>query len=168
LGVQCIGKRRSASYFLSEILFLLLTLTKAREHIITDIPDCLKHGTAAGIGLFIAFIGLRRADVRLHRAREMGRLQRSVSRVHNRRRHAAHLSHRDGTEPGPSVLYLRQSWFRTIPRNQSADLDALGTFPLPLHSSVANRSLFDAAFAEFGRAMQFENVPPNEVSDEAA
>jgi xanthine/uracil/vitamin C permease (AzgA family) len=36
------------------------------------------------------------------------------------------------------------------------------------HSSVANSSLFDAAFAEFGRAMQFENVPPNEVSDEAA
>ena len=62
--------------FHSGILYLLLTLTKAREHIINGIPDCLKHGTAAGIGLFIAFIGLRRADVRLHRAREMGRLQR--------------------------------------------------------------------------------------------
>src|SRR5712675_2127065 len=49
--------------FLSGILFLLLTLTKAREHIVNDIPDCLKHGTAAGIGLFIAFIGLRNAKV---------------------------------------------------------------------------------------------------------
>jgi AGZA family xanthine/uracil permease-like MFS transporter len=49
--------------FLSGILFLLLTLTKAREHIVNDIPDCLKHGTAAGIGLFIAFIGLRNAKL---------------------------------------------------------------------------------------------------------
>jgi adenine/guanine/hypoxanthine permease len=49
--------------FLSGILFLLLTLSKAREHIINDIPDCLKHGTAAGIGLFIAFIGLRNAKL---------------------------------------------------------------------------------------------------------
>ena len=47
--------------FLSGLLFLLLTLTKVREHIVNDIPDCLKHGTAAGIGLFIAFIGLRNA-----------------------------------------------------------------------------------------------------------
>ena len=31
-----------------------------------------------------------------------------------------------------------------------------------------NSSLFDAAFAEFRRAMQFKNVPPDEVSDEAA
>src|ERR1700741_299438 len=49
--------------FLSGILFLLLTLTKIREHIVNDIPDCLKHGTAAGIGLFIAFIGLRNAKL---------------------------------------------------------------------------------------------------------
>jgi len=47
--------------FLSGVLFLLLTLTKVREHIVNDIPDCLKHGTAGGIGLFIAFIGLRNA-----------------------------------------------------------------------------------------------------------
>jgi AGZA family xanthine/uracil permease-like MFS transporter len=49
--------------FLSGVLFLVLTLTKAREHIVNDIPDCLKHGTAAGIGLFIAFIGLRNAGL---------------------------------------------------------------------------------------------------------
>ena len=29
----------------------------------TDIPDCLKHGTAAGIGLFIAFVGFRNANI---------------------------------------------------------------------------------------------------------
>src|SRR6204780_386748 len=49
--------------FLSGSLFLLLTLTNIREHIVNDIPDCLKHGTAAGIGFFIAFIGLRNAKI---------------------------------------------------------------------------------------------------------
>ena len=49
--------------FLSGSLFLLLTLTNIREHIVNDIPDCLKQGTAAGIGFFIAFIGLRNAKI---------------------------------------------------------------------------------------------------------
>jgi adenine/guanine/hypoxanthine permease len=49
--------------FLSGLLFLLLTLTNIREQIVNGIPDCLKHGTAAGIGFFIAFIGLRNAKI---------------------------------------------------------------------------------------------------------
>lgn len=49
--------------FLSGLLFLLLTLTNVREHIVNGIPDCLKHGTAAGIGLFIAFVGMRNAKI---------------------------------------------------------------------------------------------------------
>jgi adenine/guanine/hypoxanthine permease len=49
--------------FLSGMLFLLLTLTNVREQIVNGIPDCLKHGTAAGIGLFIAFIGFRNANI---------------------------------------------------------------------------------------------------------
>jgi AGZA family xanthine/uracil permease-like MFS transporter len=49
--------------FLSGSIFLLLTLTNIRERIVNDIPDCLKHGTAAGIGFFIAFIGLRNAKI---------------------------------------------------------------------------------------------------------
>jgi AGZA family xanthine/uracil permease-like MFS transporter len=49
--------------FLSGMLFLILTLTNIREQIVNGIPDCLKHGTAAGIGLFIAFIGLRNANI---------------------------------------------------------------------------------------------------------
>ena len=49
--------------FLSGLLFLLLTLTNVREQIVNGIPDCLKFGTAAGIGLFIAFIGLRNAKI---------------------------------------------------------------------------------------------------------
>ena len=49
--------------FLSGLLFLILTLTKVREQIVNGIPDCLKNGTAAGIGLFIAFIGFRNANI---------------------------------------------------------------------------------------------------------
>ena len=49
--------------FLSGALFLLLTLTNVREQIVNGIPDCLKHGTAAGIGLFIAFVGFRNANI---------------------------------------------------------------------------------------------------------
>ena len=49
--------------FLSGVLFLILTLTRVREQIVNGIPDCLKFSTAAGIGLFIAFIGLRNAKI---------------------------------------------------------------------------------------------------------
>src|SRR5438128_3483649 len=49
--------------FLSGLPFLILTLSRMREQIVNGIPDCLKHGTAAGIGLFIAFIGLRNAKM---------------------------------------------------------------------------------------------------------
>src|SRR5271156_2917013 len=48
---------------LSGLLFLALTLTKVREQIVNGIPDCLKYGTAGGIGLFIAFIGLRNSKI---------------------------------------------------------------------------------------------------------
>ena len=48
---------------LSGCVFLALTLTRVREQIVNGIPDCLKHGTAAGIGLFIAFIGFRNAGI---------------------------------------------------------------------------------------------------------
>lgn len=49
--------------FLSGLVFLLLTLTNVREQIVNGIPDCLKHGTAAGIGVFIAFVGFRNAKI---------------------------------------------------------------------------------------------------------
>ena len=52
-----------ALVFCSGILFLVLTVTRVREHIVNEIPDCLKHSTAAGIGMFIAFVGLRNAKL---------------------------------------------------------------------------------------------------------
>jgi len=48
---------------LSGVLFLVLTVTRVREQIVNGIPDCLKHSTAAGIGMFIAFVGLRNAKL---------------------------------------------------------------------------------------------------------
>lgn len=41
------------------IIFLLLTLTKLRELLIESIPASIKYGITAGIGLFIAFVGLK-------------------------------------------------------------------------------------------------------------
>jgi adenine/guanine/hypoxanthine permease len=49
--------------FISGMLFVLLTVTRVREQIVNGIPDCLKHSTAAGIGMFIAFVGLRNAKI---------------------------------------------------------------------------------------------------------
>ena len=49
--------------FISGSMFLILTLTNVREHIVNDIPDCLKNGMAAGIGFFIAFVGMRNAKL---------------------------------------------------------------------------------------------------------
>ncbi len=52
-----------AVVFFSGTLFLVLTVTKVREQIVNGMPDCLKHSTAAGIGMFIAFVGLRNAKL---------------------------------------------------------------------------------------------------------
>jgi len=43
----------------SGTLFAILGLVGLREYIVALVPDGMKHGIAAGIGLFIAFIGLK-------------------------------------------------------------------------------------------------------------
>lgn len=48
-----------SAVLIAGILFVILSLTPFREKLIEAIPDNLKHGITAGIGLFIAFIGLR-------------------------------------------------------------------------------------------------------------
>ena len=45
------------------IIFILLTLCKFREALVNDVPENLKMGIAAGIGLFIALVGLANAGV---------------------------------------------------------------------------------------------------------
>lgn len=49
--------------FVNGVIFLLLTLTGVREKIITAIPHPLKIAVTCGIGLFIAFIGLKNGGV---------------------------------------------------------------------------------------------------------
>ncbi|MDM5328907.1 NCS2 family permease [Neobacillus sp. CF12] len=52
-----------AAVFIAGIIFVILSLTPFREKLIDAIPDNLKHGITAGIGLFIAFIGLRMTGI---------------------------------------------------------------------------------------------------------
>jgi adenine/guanine/hypoxanthine permease len=63
LGMHVQWQTALAVVFFSGVLFLLLTATRVREQIVNGIPDCLKHATAAGIGMFIAFVGLRNAKL---------------------------------------------------------------------------------------------------------
>ncbi|WP_066321118.1 NCS2 family permease [Bacillus sp. FJAT-29814] len=52
-----------AAVFVAGLIFVILSLTPLREKLIDAIPDNLKHGITAGIGLFVAFIGLRLTKV---------------------------------------------------------------------------------------------------------
>lgn len=52
-----------SAVFVAGIIFIILSLTPFREKLIESIPVNLKHGITAGIGLFIAFIGLRMSNI---------------------------------------------------------------------------------------------------------
>lgn len=49
--------------FVNGVLFLLLSLTGVREKIVKSIPYPLKIAITCGVGLFIAFIGLKNANI---------------------------------------------------------------------------------------------------------
>ena len=49
--------------FFEGLIFIVLSLTNVREAIFNAIPSTLKRGVSAGIGLFIAFIGLQNAHL---------------------------------------------------------------------------------------------------------
>jgi AGZA family xanthine/uracil permease-like MFS transporter len=49
--------------FVEGIIFIILSLTNVREAIFNAIPSTLKKGVSAGIGLFIAFVGLQGAYI---------------------------------------------------------------------------------------------------------
>jgi AGZA family xanthine/uracil permease-like MFS transporter len=49
--------------FLAGVTFLILTFVRVRQLIIDAVPAVLKHSVAAGIGLFIAFIGFQNAGL---------------------------------------------------------------------------------------------------------
>lgn len=62
-GIEDPWKIALAAVFVEGIIFLILSLFKFRERIVNAIPRNLKLGITAGIGLFIAFIGLQGAKV---------------------------------------------------------------------------------------------------------
>ena len=63
LGMHVPWQTALGVIFFSGVFFLILTVSHVREQIVNGIPDCLKHSTAAGIGMFIAFVGLRNANL---------------------------------------------------------------------------------------------------------
>lgn len=67
----CMGMGYSWQFALTAVLiegliFIVLTLTNVREAIVNAIPMSLRNAIGAGIGLFIAFIGLSNAGVVVH------------------------------------------------------------------------------------------------------
>src|SRR5271170_213951 len=59
LGMHVPWQTALGAVFFSGVLFVLLTVTKVREQIVNGIPHGLKHAVGGGIGLYIAFVGLR-------------------------------------------------------------------------------------------------------------
>ena len=63
LGMGYSWKFALTAVFVEGIIFILLTLCNLREAIVNSIPDNLKKAIGAGIGLFIAYIGLKNAGI---------------------------------------------------------------------------------------------------------
>ena len=64
----CLGMGHSWQFALTAVLiegiiFIILTVTKVRSWLINAIPGTLKKAIGAGIGLFIAFIGMQNAGI---------------------------------------------------------------------------------------------------------
>ncbi|MBQ9583638.1 MAG: NCS2 family permease [Bacteroidales bacterium] len=64
----CLGMGKTWQFALTAVLiegliFVILTVTKVRTWLINAIPGTLKKAIGAGIGLFIAFIGLQNAGI---------------------------------------------------------------------------------------------------------
>lgn len=58
LGLGIDWRVALAAVFIEGLIFIGLTFGNLRAKIVNVIPECIKHATAAGIGLFIAYIAL--------------------------------------------------------------------------------------------------------------
>lgn len=63
LGMGLPWQTALGAVFISGVVFFLLTVTKVREWIIEGVPQALRLSIGVGIGLFIAFIGLKNAGI---------------------------------------------------------------------------------------------------------
>ena len=62
-GLEDPWKIALAAVLVEGIIFIILSFFKLRETIVNAIPENLKYGITSGIGLFIAFVGLKGAGV---------------------------------------------------------------------------------------------------------
>ena len=62
-GLEDPWKIALAAVLVEGIIFIILSFFKLRETIVNAIPENLKYGITSGIGLFIAFVGLKGASV---------------------------------------------------------------------------------------------------------
>ena len=63
LGMGYTWQFALTAIFIEGIIFIILSITKVREMIVNAIPKTLKNAIGAGIGLYIAFIGLQNAGI---------------------------------------------------------------------------------------------------------
>lgn len=63
IGMKLPWQTALGAVFISGLVFFLLTVTKVREWIIEGVPQVLRLSIGVGIGLFIAFIGLKDAGI---------------------------------------------------------------------------------------------------------
>ncbi len=63
IGMGVSWQTALGAVFISGVIFLLLSVTTVREKIINAVPMSLKYAIAAGIGLFLAFIGLQNSGI---------------------------------------------------------------------------------------------------------
>ena len=63
LTMGCTWQFALTAVLIEGIIFVILTVTNVREAIINAIPKAMKSAVSAGIGLFIAFIGLYNAEI---------------------------------------------------------------------------------------------------------
>ncbi|MEA5463498.1 NCS2 family permease [Leptothoe sp. PORK10 BA2] len=58
LGLGIDWRTALACVLIEGLIFIALTITDIRRHLITAIPSCIKASTTVGIGMFLAYIGL--------------------------------------------------------------------------------------------------------------
>jgi len=63
LGLNIPWQTALGAVFLSGILFILLTVFKVWKYVVDSIPNSIKFSTGAGIGIFLAFIGLQNGGI---------------------------------------------------------------------------------------------------------
>ena len=63
LGMGISWEMALTAVFIEGIIFILLSLFKVREAVVNGIPMTMKHAVTAGIGMFIAFVGMSGAGI---------------------------------------------------------------------------------------------------------